>query len=257
VGRSRRAGGRTDITTVLLESQPQRTTGTTALPPAAAGIDTALLVVHQLLNNPPPSGASPLAAEQWRHDVDQLVVAAINTSHHKRRCQPFAQQSRTPSTAHAPSGVHAPSVVCAPPAHPNACSSAQRRAPMASYMTAGLRDKINRRHGGEDSRTAIERHHKRRRNIEGRNLEKDFDSHAPVRRSPVAHAPRPLAPWEVWEGAWRLPHTCVWWSGHTSFSPTYQRSTTGHSTPLNSCISTPPPTLQQEVMRPSWPTTFL
>jgi hypothetical protein len=36
------------------------------------------------------------------------------------------------------------------------------------------------------------------------------------------------------EGAWRLPHTCVWLSDLTSFSPTYQKSMTGWSTPPNS-----------------------
>jgi hypothetical protein len=38
-----------------------------------------------------------------------------------------------------------------------------------------LREEINRHHGGEDSRTAIECHHERRRDIEGHSLEKDFD----------------------------------------------------------------------------------
>jgi hypothetical protein len=49
---------------VVLESQPQHTTGTTTPPPAAVGIDAALLAARQLLNNPPPLGASPLAVEQ-------------------------------------------------------------------------------------------------------------------------------------------------------------------------------------------------
>jgi hypothetical protein len=55
---------------------------------------------------------------------------------------------------------------------------------MASYTTTNLREEINRRRGGEDSRTAIERHHERRQDIEGRNLEKDFDLHVPVRGGP-------------------------------------------------------------------------
>jgi hypothetical protein len=33
---------------------------------------------------------------------------------------------------------------------------------MASYATADLREEINRRHGGEDSRTTIERNRERR-----------------------------------------------------------------------------------------------
>jgi hypothetical protein len=78
-GRSRWPRGRTDTTTVVLESQP--TAGTTASPPAAVGPDAALLAVLQLLNNPPPPGASPSAAEKWRHDVDQLIITAINMPH--------------------------------------------------------------------------------------------------------------------------------------------------------------------------------
>jgi hypothetical protein len=84
-GRSRRSRGRTDTTIVVLESQP--TAGTTASPLAAVGPDAALLAACQLLNNPPPAGTSPSAAEQRRHDVDQLIIAAINTPHREGRCQ--------------------------------------------------------------------------------------------------------------------------------------------------------------------------
>jgi hypothetical protein len=105
-GRSRRPRGRTDTTTVVLESQP--TAGTTASPPAAVGPDAALLAVRQLLNNPPPAGASPLAAEQWRHNVDQLVIAAINMPHREGRRQPSAQQSCLPSATCTPSVAQAP-----------------------------------------------------------------------------------------------------------------------------------------------------
>jgi hypothetical protein len=58
----------------------------TASPPAAVGPDAALLAARQLLNNPPPAEASPSATEQWRHDVDQLIIAAINTPHQEGRC---------------------------------------------------------------------------------------------------------------------------------------------------------------------------
>jgi hypothetical protein len=78
-GRSRRLRGRTDTTTVVLESQP--TAGMTASSPAAVGPDAALLAACQLLNNPSPAGASPPAAEQWHHDVNQLIIAAINAPH--------------------------------------------------------------------------------------------------------------------------------------------------------------------------------
>jgi hypothetical protein len=105
-GRSQRPRGRTDTTIVVLESQP--TAGTTASSPAALGPNVALLVAHQLLNNPPPVEASPSAAEQCHHDVDQLVITAINMSHHEGRRQPFAQQSRFPSVARTPSVAQVP-----------------------------------------------------------------------------------------------------------------------------------------------------
>jgi hypothetical protein len=88
--RSRCIGGRSVATIVMVESQPQRTASTTAAPPAAAGVDAMLLAACQLLNSPPPSGASPSVAEQWRHDVDQLIVTTINTPPQERRCQPSA-----------------------------------------------------------------------------------------------------------------------------------------------------------------------
>jgi hypothetical protein len=59
-----------------------------------------------------------------------------------------------------------------------------------------LREVINRHHGGEDSRTAIKRHREGRRDIKGRNLEKDFDLHALVCGGLVAHVPPPLTPEE-------------------------------------------------------------
>jgi hypothetical protein len=140
----------------VLESQLQCITGTTASPPVAVGLDAMLLAVRQLLNNPPPTGSSPSAAEQWRHDVDQLVIVAINTSHHERRHQPSAQQSRFLSVA------RAPSVAQAPPVLPGARLPAQHRAPMASYQMTDLREEINCCRGEEDSHTTIERNCKRR-----------------------------------------------------------------------------------------------
>jgi hypothetical protein len=50
------------------------------------GPDAALLAARQLLNNPPQVEASPSTSEQWYHDVDQLVIAAINTPYHDERC---------------------------------------------------------------------------------------------------------------------------------------------------------------------------
>jgi hypothetical protein len=116
----------------MAESQLQHTA---AAPATVVGVDTTLLAACQLLNNPPLSGASPLAAEQWRHDVDQLVVAAINTRPQERRCQPSAQYSRTLSVMRAPSVACAQSIARAPLVEPNA-----RPRGVASHTNGELRD---------------------------------------------------------------------------------------------------------------------
>jgi hypothetical protein len=71
---------------------------------------------------------------------------------------------------------------------------------MASYTMTDLREVINCRRGGEDNHIAIEHHRERRRDIEGRNLEKGFDIHVPVRGGLVAHTSLPLTPLEFWGG---------------------------------------------------------
>jgi hypothetical protein len=154
-GQSRCSGSRLGATTVIVESQPQHTAGMAVPPPVAAGTDATLQMARQLLNNPPLSEASPSAVEQWRHDVDQLVVAAINTPPHERRHPPSMRYSRILSVVRAPSSARVPPVA---------------RASMVSYAMADLRAEINRRHGGEDSRITIERLCERRRDVEGRNL---------------------------------------------------------------------------------------
>jgi hypothetical protein len=55
-------------------------------------------------------------------------------------------------------------------------------------------EEINCRRGGEDSRTTIECNRERHRDIEGRNLERDFDLHAPAGARQAPHAPLPLTP---------------------------------------------------------------
>jgi hypothetical protein len=54
-----------------------------------------------------------------------------------------------------------------------------------------LHDELIYRRRGEDIRITIERHHERRHNIEGRNLEQDFKSLAPAREAPVTCVMRP------------------------------------------------------------------
>jgi hypothetical protein len=76
-----------------------------------------------------------------------------------------------------------------------------------------LREEINRHQGGEDSRTTIERNHERHRDLEGRNLERDFDLHAAVGARQAAHAPLPLGSPRVSGGCMALAphmHMVVW-----------------------------------------------
>jgi hypothetical protein len=162
----------------VLDSQPQRTVGMTASPPAAAGIDTALLAVRQLLNNLPPSGALPSAAEQWRHDVDQLVVTAINMPHRERRCQPSAQQSRIPLK------------VCVGELHDGGPQGGNQ---LPSWW--GRQPHRHRAPPREASR------------YRGRNLMKDFDLHAPVRGGLASHA-SPLTPREFFLGGGGVHGAC-------------------------------------------------
>jgi hypothetical protein len=152
--------------------------GTVQTPPPAAGVEATLVASWQLLNNPPSAHASPSATEQWLHDVDQLVVAAINTPHHEGGRQ-------EPTIAHScsPLAVRAPPSVRVPP---------QTRV-LPSIATTDLRDELIRRCRGEDSRITIEHHRKRHRNIEGRNLERDFESLAPAREASAACVMRPTS----------------------------------------------------------------
>jgi hypothetical protein len=107
--------------------------------------------------------------------------------------------------------AHVPSVVQAPPVLPGACQPVQHHTPMASYQTTDLWEEINRHRGGEDSRTTIKHNCERRRDIEGHNLERDFDLHALVGARQVAHAPLPLAPQEFGGGGGMAlaPHLCM------------------------------------------------
>jgi hypothetical protein len=74
--------------------------------PPTVDVGATLAAARRLLNNPPSVHASPSVAEQWCHDVDQLIVAAINTLHHEGGQQePSAVHSRSPAAVHAPPAV--------------------------------------------------------------------------------------------------------------------------------------------------------
>jgi hypothetical protein len=50
--------------------QHQRSASTAVTLPSVAAAQVMLVAAHQLLNNPLPPHVSPLAAEQWCHNVD-------------------------------------------------------------------------------------------------------------------------------------------------------------------------------------------
>jgi hypothetical protein len=83
VGRSRRAGGHSMATIAATAMQHQCSVGMDRTLSPAVGVEAKLVVAHRLLNNPSSVHASPSAAKEWHHDVDQLIVTAINTPHHE------------------------------------------------------------------------------------------------------------------------------------------------------------------------------
>jgi hypothetical protein len=136
--------------------------------------------------------------EQWCHDIDQLIIATINTPHHEGgRQEPMVALSCSPSVVRAPPSPHV----------------------LPSIATADLHDKLIRCCKGEDSRITIEPHRERRHNIEGRNLERDFESLAPAREVPTVDVMRPPSSPAGFGAVWRLHHIFGWWSGRASSDP--------------------------------------
>jgi hypothetical protein len=153
----------------------------TAVLPLGASPQATLEVVRQLLHNPPGSHASPSATEQWHHDVDQLIVNAINTLPHggvqvnclHRTLEPSVAHSRSPAThSHPPSASRMSSVL------------------VASLTTVDLRVKLEHQRSGEDGHITIKRQWERH-GYQGRNLNGDFDA---VDTTPMRQAARPPTP---------------------------------------------------------------
>jgi hypothetical protein len=86
-GRPRRGGGHSTATTRVDTAQRQRSASVAAVAPMAIA-EATMHAVCQLLNNPPPSGASSSTVEQCRHDVDLLIIAAINSPPPRGNFQP-------------------------------------------------------------------------------------------------------------------------------------------------------------------------
>jgi hypothetical protein len=112
----------------------------------------ALSATRELLRHPPSSTASPGAMKQWRDDVDRLLGMAHPTSSRSR-----TRSSRRQHEASA--SVRSPSV--------------------RGVQTSDLRAELNRRRAGEDAWVLLERARERHQNIDGRNLDQNFDAVAP------------------------------------------------------------------------------
>jgi hypothetical protein len=143
----------------------QRSAATVAVLPSGAGPEATLVVVCQLLHNPPSAHASPSEAEQWCHDVDQLIGAAINTMPQGGRQENHLGGASMPSMAHSRS-----------PAAPS-CSPVVPRASLAvrasSHATVDLQVELECCRLGEDGRITIE-HQRERHRCQGCNLNGDF-----------------------------------------------------------------------------------
>jgi hypothetical protein len=102
-------------------TQRQRSTTTVVTPPPAAGPEATLVTTRALLNNPPGSDASSKAAEQWRINVDQLIIAVINTPSPRRQSIHRSGGAPEPSHAHSSSSpdMHAEGRLwaCSEPGH--------------------------------------------------------------------------------------------------------------------------------------------
>jgi hypothetical protein len=68
-------------------------------PPPVVGAEAMLVTASALLNNPPGPNASLNATEQWRTDVDQLIIIAINMSSHRRQLVHHSGGAPAPSHA--------------------------------------------------------------------------------------------------------------------------------------------------------------
>jgi hypothetical protein len=172
----------------------QRSASTAATPPPAAAAEVTLVAACQLLNNPPPPHTSSSTAEQWCHDIDQLIITTINTPPHKGWQPPSAAHSRTLTMAHAPSPPQISSVAREPStAHMSSATHAPAplRVPAASIAMANLQAELNYRCAGKDSRITIEGQRERHHNIEGRNLEGEFNSLASAQEAHAMHSTRP------------------------------------------------------------------
>jgi hypothetical protein len=135
----------TAMVATVVATHRQHSAAMMAVMPPGAGLEATVEAAHQLLHNLPGPHASPSATEQWRHDIDQLIVAAINTSPHGGRQVNHPGGEPVMSVAHSWS-----------PTAP--CESSAPRALVASLGMVDLRAKLKHHRSGEDGRITIEHH---------------------------------------------------------------------------------------------------
>jgi hypothetical protein len=127
--------------------------------PKGAGLDATQEAMGQLLHNPLGPHALPLVAQQWRHDVDQLFITAINTPPHGGGQVNHLGRAPVLSVAHS----HSPAAYSCSVAAP-LVSSAVRA---ASLTMMDLWAELERRCSGIDGRITIECQRERCRNLNG------------------------------------------------------------------------------------------
>jgi hypothetical protein len=161
--RSHQTNARNTATTMVAtaaDAHRQYSAAMAVITPPTAGPKGMLEVECVLLHNPPSQNASPSTVEQWRHDVDQLIIAAINMPLHGGRQANHSRGTLEPSPAHS----------CTPTVACNllvARASTMSRTPIAvSLTTTDLRVELECRRSGEDDCTTIEHRWERRRNLD-------------------------------------------------------------------------------------------
>jgi hypothetical protein len=137
--------------TATVHAARQHTTAQTSRTPSRTA-PGALSAARELLRHPPSSTALSRAMKQWRDDIDRLLGMAHSTS---TRSKPRSSRRQCEVTV----SVRSPSV--------------------KGTQTDDLRAELNHRRAGEDARISLERAREHRQNIEGRNLDQDFDAVAP------------------------------------------------------------------------------
>jgi hypothetical protein len=128
-------------TATVVHRQPFAATAAVTRASCRPGWDIGAM--HALLHNPLSPHNSPSAAEQWRHNIDRLVVITINTPRHGGRWANHSGRVSEPSVVHSctPIAVRVPYASHAPTAP---------RVPAVSLATAVLQGELERRRLGED-----------------------------------------------------------------------------------------------------------